>query len=66
MQGRTGADIETMEGAAFFYACLMSGTPCVQIRGISNYIEPRNLSKWNIPLAVKNMNATIIRILNEC
>ena len=55
--------IESMEGAAFFYACKQSSIPCIQIRVISNYVERRNTEKWNIPLAIKNLNDTIIQLL---
>ncbi|MBC7744404.1 MAG: futalosine hydrolase [Flavobacterium sp.] len=53
---RFSAQIESMEGAAFFYACNKSKTPCLQIRSISNYVERRNKENWNIGLAVKNLN----------
>ena len=49
-------DIETMEGAAFAFACLQTNTPFYQIRAISNYIEPRNRDNWNLPLAIDNLN----------
>ncbi len=48
--------VETMEGAAFFYACLMQYTPFCQIRTISNYIEPRNTANWNIPIAIEALS----------
>jgi futalosine hydrolase len=53
-------DIESMEGAAFFFVCLKEGIPFVQIRAISNYVEPRDKSKWDIPLAIKNLNDWLI------
>jgi futalosine hydrolase len=53
------AEVESMEGAAFFYACLHAGVPFLQIRGISNYVEPRNRDAWNLPLAIQNLNATL-------
>jgi futalosine hydrolase len=49
-------DIENMEGAALFYVCAKLGMPCVQLRAISNYVEPRNRANWNISLAIKNLN----------
>jgi futalosine hydrolase len=49
--------VESMEGAAFFYGCLMSRVPFLAIRSISNRVESRNRENWNIPLAVKNLNA---------
>lgn len=53
---RFTAQVESMEGAAFFYACQQTKTPCLQIRAISNYVERRNKEKWNIGLAVKNLH----------
>ncbi|MBI3501378.1 MAG: futalosine hydrolase [Bacteroidetes bacterium] len=32
-------DIESMEGAAFFLACMEEKIPCIQVRAISNYVE---------------------------
>jgi futalosine hydrolase len=32
-------DIESMEGAAFFYACLVENVPCMQIRSVTNRVE---------------------------
>ncbi|MDR2126443.1 MAG: futalosine hydrolase [Prevotellaceae bacterium] len=59
------ADIETMEGAAFFYVCLSEKIPFLEIRAISNYIEPRNKSNWNIPLATKNLSNESFDFLNN-
>ncbi len=56
VRDRLNPTIETMEGAAFFYACEEQEIPAIQIRAISNYIEKRNRENWNIPLAVKNLN----------
>lgn len=53
------ADIETMEGAAFMYAASLSNVPYMQIRAISNYVEERNTSAWNTPLAIENLNNTL-------
>jgi futalosine hydrolase len=50
-------DIETMEGAAFFYICIREGVPFLAIRSVSNRVEPRNRNSWNIPLAVDNLSA---------
>ena len=57
------ADVETMEGAAFFYACLQAKMPFLQIRSISNHVEPRNRGKWDLPLAIKNVNEVLINIM---
>lgn len=58
-------DIESMEGAAVFYCCLMEKIPVMQLRGISNKVEKRNRANWNIPLAISNLNEKTGEILDE-
>jgi futalosine hydrolase len=53
---RLSPTIESMEGAAVFYAAQQTGTPCIQVRSISNYVEERNKAAWKIGLAIKNLN----------
>ena len=62
---RHKVDVESMEGAAFMYSCKMSRIRHIQIRSVSNYIEDRNVSNWDIPLAVKNLNRCLLDLLNE-
>jgi futalosine hydrolase len=57
--------IESMEGAAFFFACFSEGIPCAQIRAVSNYVEQRDTDRWSIPGAIENLNKTIMQILQE-
>ncbi|MDR1887407.1 MAG: futalosine hydrolase [Prevotellaceae bacterium] len=59
MKDKFSPDIETMEGAAFFYVCLREHLPFAEIRSISNMVEPRDKSRWNIPLAIKNLSDKI-------
>lgn len=56
---------ESMEGAAVLYCCEQAAIPCLQIRSISNYVEPRNRSTWEIDLAIKNLNDWAIRFLTN-
>jgi futalosine hydrolase len=56
-------DIETMEGATFFYICAREKIPFLALRAISNRIEPRNKSKWNIALALDNLAEKINEVL---
>lgn len=49
-------DIETMEGATFFYVCLRENLPFAAIRSVSNRVEPRDRSKWNINLALEKLS----------
>jgi len=55
--------VESMEGAAFFYACLMAEVPFLEIRSISNFVEPRNRDAWDLPLAIGNLNQVLAEIL---
>jgi futalosine hydrolase len=57
--------LESMEGAAFFYACKQSNTPCLQIRSISNYVGKRNKSNWDIDFAIRELKRTILQLLQE-
>lgn len=58
-------DVESMEGAAFFAGCARSGGDFIQIRAISNYVEKRDKSKWQMPLAIKNLNDFLINFINS-
>ena len=62
---RLNPQIESMEGAAFFYACNQAELPSIQLRAISNYVERRNRENWNIPLAVKNLNNRLIELIEN-
>jgi len=57
-------DIESMEGAAFFYVCLMEKVKFYQIRAISNYAEARNVQNWNIKLALENLSDFLVGVLD--
>jgi futalosine hydrolase len=63
LQRRVAPQIESMEGAAFFYACEQAGVPALQIRAVSNYVEKRNREAWKIGLAVKNLNTFAANLL---
>ncbi|MBS1521588.1 MAG: futalosine hydrolase [Bacteroidetes bacterium] len=65
LTGRIQPQLESMEGAAFFYACKQVGVPCLQIRAVSNYVEKRNRDAWQIGLAIKNLNKFAIRFIEE-
>lgn len=65
VMARYNPAVESMEGAAFLFACLTEKIPCVQVRAISNYVERRNREAWNIPLAIENLNKKAVEILDE-
>lgn len=57
---RIKADVESMEGAAFLWACNIEKVKCLQLRAISNYVEKRDRSKWQISTAIQNLNEVLI------
>lgn len=58
-------DVESMEGAAFFAGCVRSGDNYIQIRAISNYVEKRDKTKWQMPLAITNLNDFLINFISS-
>ena len=56
-------DIETMEGATFFYICSRENIPFLALRAISNKVEPRNTGNWDIALALNNLAEKIFDVL---
>lgn len=56
---------ESMEGAALHYVCSALAIPFVQIRSISNWVEPRDKSRWQMGLALQNLNKTAITLLQH-
>ena len=57
---RLNPQLESMEGAAFHYVCLLKRQPFLQVRAISNYVEARDKTKWKMKEAVMVLNAWII------
>lgn len=45
---RFGAVCESMEGAAYAHVCALYDTPFLELRGISNQVENRDLSRWRL------------------
>lgn len=56
---RFGAICETMEGAAYAHAAALEGIPYLEIRGISNLVEDRDLSAWRISEAAEAAAAAV-------
>jgi futalosine hydrolase len=59
------AEVESMEGAAFLRGCQEVRSPFIQLRAVSNYVEKRDKSKWQMPLAIKNLNNVLIKLIEE-
>jgi futalosine hydrolase len=56
-------DIETMEGAALHYVCLMQKIRFLQLRAISNYVGERDKSKWELAAAIGNLNDALDKLI---
>lgn len=54
---------ENMEGAAAAQVAELHGLPWLELRGISNMVENRNLKKWDIPAATKAAQDAVLSIL---
>lgn len=65
MKERFNPDVESMEGAAFMYVCLIHGVPFAQVRAVSNIVERRNRAAWKLDDAVRALNAEAWRILQS-
>jgi futalosine hydrolase len=52
-----------MEGAAVAQVAALHDIPWLEVRGISNIVEDRDLKKWNIPLAAEAAQKAVARIL---
>ena len=57
--------VESMEGAAFMYACLIHGLVFAQVRAVSNIVERRNRAAWKIATAIDALGQTARRILDH-
>jgi futalosine hydrolase len=59
----SGASVESMEGAALHYVCLMEKVAFLQIRTVSNFVGERDKSKWQLQQAVANLNIELEKLL---
>jgi futalosine hydrolase len=55
---RCSPQVESMEGAAFFYACLTHGLPFAEVRAVSNVVERRNRERWKMGEAIARLCET--------
>lgn len=62
---RCRPQVESMEGAAFMYACQLSGVAYAQVRAVSNVVERRNRAGWKIKEAIDELGAAAQRILEH-
>lgn len=63
LRTRYAPEVESMEGAAFFYTCLQENIPFLEVRSISNPVEERNPENWDIPLALENLGKVLASMI---
>ncbi len=63
LRSKYDPDIETMEGASFFYVCSKEKIPFIAFRSISNMVEPRNRRSWKISLALEKLSESLSEYL---
>ena len=63
VRARYAPDVESMEGAAFMYACLVAGVPFAQVRTVSNRVERRNRGAWDLKGAVDELGRVALTLL---
>ena len=54
---------ENMEGAAAAHVALSHGLPWLEVRGISNIVQDRDLATWDIPRAARAVQHAVVRVL---
>ncbi|HZK62779.1 MAG TPA: futalosine hydrolase, partial [Puia sp.] len=57
--------VESMEGAALHYICLMEKIPFLQIRSVSNELGERDKSRWKLSESLSVLNAAVINIIKK-
>lgn len=60
------SELESMEGAAFMFACQAYHLPCLQLRAVSNMITaPRDEKAWKTDESIQNLNQSLTEILDK-
>jgi futalosine hydrolase len=62
LRARFGALCESMEGAAGAHVAALYGVPFLEVRGISNLVEDRDLGRWKLHAAAEVAAEAVERI----
>jgi len=62
---RTGGICENMEGAAVAQVCALHNLPFLELRGISNLVEDRDLSRWDLKRGAEAAQSAVLHLLAE-
>lgn len=63
--GASPVHVESMEGAAMHFVCTSFKVPFAQVRSISNWVEPRDKSRWRMQEAIASLNDWAIRLVKK-
>jgi futalosine hydrolase len=67
LKDRFGGICENMEGAAVALMAARYGIECMELRGISNYVEDRDTTQWDISLAATKSQRFLEQFIrNRC
>lgn len=65
LRARFNGICENMEGAAVALTAARFGIDCLEIRGVSNHVENRDISRWDIPGAVAAAGDFLERLIRD-
>ena len=65
LHARFNALCENMEGAAAAHICTLYDVPFLEVRGISNLVEDRELARWDISGAADAAQSALIKIISD-
>lgn len=63
VEERTGGICENMEGAAVALVCTRHGIPFCEVRGISNLVEDRDPSRWQLQRGARIAQQALLALL---
>ncbi len=63
LESRTSGICENMEGAAVALVCRQMSVPLLEVRGISNLVEDRDTSRWNLPVGMNAAQNAVMALL---
>ena len=59
------ASLESMEGAAFHYVCLLNRVNFLQLRSVSNVAGERDKSKWKLKESIEVLNNELQKLVQK-
>ncbi|MCX9014881.1 MAG: futalosine hydrolase [Candidatus Methanoperedens sp.] len=65
LMNRFNGICENTEGAAVVHICAMYGVPVIEVRGISNIVEDRDMGKWDLKSAASNCCKAVAELVKR-